>query len=115
MKAYRVKDWDDKYEVSQSRKCARMHWVAIPNSHNTNGYAAVVEHPRAVELFAAFILIVEVASTMPVRGLLVSKGGLPLTSKNLSFITKYPEKIFKLALEELIKPEIGWLEATDGW
>ena len=107
---YRVKDWDKKYEVAQGRRCARMQWVAIPNTHSTNGYATVVEHPMAVELFAAFILIIEVASTMPVRGLLISKGGLPLTPKNLAFITKYPEKIFKLAFEELVKPEIGWLE-----
>ena len=110
MKAYAVKDWNDKYEIAQSRKLKYMHWVAIPNQYKGNGYMTLSELPKAVEIFAAFILIVEVASTMKTRGLLVSDGGLPLTPKHLSKITYYPEHIFKMAFEELVKPEIGWLE-----
>ena len=71
------------------------------------------QHPCAVELFCAFILIVEVASTLKKRGTLISAGGHAITAKNLAFITRYPEHIFQRAFDELIKPEIGWLELVE--
>ena len=113
MKAFQVKDWDIKFEIAQSRKLKHMQWVAIPNNHRGGGYMALSEHPKAAELFAAFILIVEVASTMKTRGLLVSNSGRPLTAKNLAKITYFPASIFELAFKELVKPEIDWLEIVN--
>ena len=113
MKAIQVKDWDKKFEIAQSRKLKHMQWVAIPNNHRGGGYMALSEHPKAAELFAAFILIVEVASTMRIRGLLVSNSGRPLTARNLAKITYFPVSIFDSAFKELIKPEIGWLEMAN--
>lgn len=114
LKIYRVKDWNEKYEIAQSRHYTNLKWVAIPNTHNGNGYAALCQHPQAVELFAAFILIVEVASMQKKehRGTLISDSGRPITAKQLAFITHFPVKIFDLAFEELIKEEIGWLEVV---
>ena len=50
---------------------------------------------------------------MPKRGLLVSDSGKPLTAKNIAFRTRFPVAIFELALTELCKPEIGWIERID--
>lgn len=113
MKIYSIANWDDNYEVSQSRKCKKLSWVAFKNSHDGNGYGRVAAHPKATDLFAAFILIVEVASKCKDRGVLSDKNGVPLTAEDLAFKTRFPVDIFTLAFEELVRPEIGWLEVEE--
>ncbi len=110
---YRIKDWNVIYEKAQTRKCDGMKWVAVPNKHDGSGYATVAAHERNCELFTAWILILEVASKMPTRGLLV-KDGKPLTARDLAKRTRFPEEIFHLAFTVLVDPEIGWLERVGG-
>ena len=110
---YRVRDWDPLYEKAQTRKCKTMNWVAVPNKHDGAGYGAVVGHPQSCELFTAWILILEVASKMPTRGMLY-KDGKPLTARELARRTRFPEEIFNLAFTVLVEPEIGWLERVAG-
>jgi hypothetical protein len=109
---YQVKDWDKHFERAQTRPCRTMSWVAVPNRHDGTGYATIAEHPRKCELFTAWILILEVASKMPTRGLLF-KDGKPITAKDLSKRTRYPEDIFTLAFAVLCQPEIDWLEQVE--
>jgi hypothetical protein len=104
---YRIKDWDKHFEKAQGRRCGSMNWVAVPNQHDGSGYRRVCSHHQAGDLFSAWILIVQVASKMPVRGLLYK--GKPLTAK-----TGFPESIFFLAFEVLTNPEIGWIERLNG-
>ena len=113
MRAYRITNWDENYEKAQGRKCATMKWFACPNSHDGSGYEAITEHDRQSEIFCAWMLILQVASKMPERGLLVADSGKPLTAKNLAFRTRFPIEIFQLALTELCKPEIGWIERIE--
>ena len=110
---YRIKDWDKYYEKSQGRRCEKMSWVAVPNKHDGKGYRRVARHERAVELFTAWILIVQVASKMPVRGLLVDADG-PLDAEDLADKTGYPATIFNLAFSVLVEAKIGWLERVAG-
>lgn len=110
---YRIKDWDRLFEKAQTRKCTGMNWVAVPNRHDGTGYATVAAHERACELFAAWILILEIASRMPTRGVLF-KDGKPITPKDLAKRTRFPENIFHLAFAVLVEPEIGWLERVAG-
>jgi len=110
---YQVKDWDNNFEKAESRRVKTMSWVPIPTKHDGSGFRRVASHNRAGDIFAAWILIVEIAAKMPTRGLLV-KDGRPLTPKDLHFRTGFPEDIFFIALEELSKPEIGWIEKVAG-
>lgn len=122
MKAYRITDWNKHYEIAQSRACKRTSWVAVPNSHDGVGYATLAQHERFPEIFAAWILMLQVASKMPIRGLLVS-GKLvdnhvvdpkPLTPRSLAIRTRCRHTdSFKLALETLVSDEIGWIEEVD--
>ena len=112
-KAYQIKNWDDNFEVAQGRKCTVMKWCAVPNSHSGNGYLEIAEHPESVKLFCAWNLIVQVASKMKTRGLLVSDSGKPLTAKQMSRITRYPVEIFELAFEVLCSDDIGWMERKE--
>ena len=110
---YRVKNWNEFYEKAQTRKCKEMKWVAVPNKLDGAGYAIVAAHPRNCELFTAWILILEVASKMPTRGLLF-KDGKSVGPQDLSRRTRFPEDIFNLAFLVLIEPDIGWLERVAG-
>lgn len=110
---YRIKKWNEYFEKSQSRKCAKMTWVALPNKHDGKGYRRVARHERATDLFTAWVLIVQVASKMPTRGLLVDEDG-PLTAEDLGDMTGFPAAIFHLAFTVLTQPSIGWLERVAG-
>lgn len=115
MKAYRIKDWDKHYEVSQSRKIKHMTWVAMPNSLTGNGFRVIRLHKRATDLLAAWVLLLRLASMMGQRGLFVSDGGRALVAADIADETKYPEELFEFALPELCRKDIGWLEYTDDW
>jgi hypothetical protein len=110
---YRVKNWNELYEKAQTRKCKEMKWVAVPNKLDGSGYAVIASHPRSCELFTAWILILEVASKMPTRGLLF-KDGKSVGPRELARRTRFPEDIFGLAFNVLVEPEIDWLERVAG-
>ena len=112
MSAYQIKDWDESFEIAQSRQYKRLHWVAVPNKHDGKGYRRVMRHPKCGDIFAAWILIVQVASRQEKRGLLADKDG-PLTAEDLADKTGFPQEKFDLAFEVLSSPKIGWLEQVN--
>ncbi len=107
--AYRIKNWDENFEIAQSRVYKRLSWVAIPNKHDGKSFRRIAKHPKADSIFAAWVLIVQVASKQKRRGLLMDEEG-PLTPEDLSDQTGFPEEIFKLAFSVLSESRIGWLE-----
>lgn len=111
MKCYKVKDWDIHFEIAQSRRCGKMLWVAIPNKHDGMGFRRIMAHARSAELFAAWVLILQVASKMSTRGVLCNER--PLTAEDLHFRTGLAQEAFELAFDELVKPEYGWLEYSE--
>jgi hypothetical protein len=113
MTAYRIKNWNESFEKAQGRRCAKMTWVALPNRHDGKGYRRVAKHERATELFTAWVLIVEVASKMPTRGVLIDEDG-PLTAEDLADMTGFSAAIFHLAFTVLTQPNIGWIERVAG-
>ncbi len=110
MSAYQVRNWDGNFERAETRKCVRMRWIAIPNKHDGKGFRRIVAHERNTDVFTAWMMIVQVASKMHTRGLLVDEDG-PLTSEDLSLMTGFPEEIFELAIPVLV--QIGWLKKVD--
>ena len=109
---YQIKDWNKLFEIAQSRKCERLHWVAIPNKHDGKGYRRIAKRADATDIFTAWILILQVASKQDERGLLVDEGR-PITTEDLADKTGYPEKIFILAFDVLSGQKIGWLEKVN--
>lgn len=113
MKCYEIRDWNKHFEKSDTRRCKSMSWIAVPNRMDGKGYRRIAAHPRNVEIFAAWILICEIASKMPVRGVLRDEDG-PVSPEDMAFMTGYPESIFVLALPVLVLPRIGWLVVNGG-
>ena len=107
----RVKDWDKHFEIAQSRKHPdRKHsWVAVPNKHDGETYALLWQQENAAEIFAAWILILQVASKSHPRGTLVRADGSPLDAGALALKTRAPKHIFDRAMPFLIN--LGWLES----
>jgi hypothetical protein len=106
---FRIKDWDKHFENHESRKVKGVRWVALPNKHDGKSYRRLTALPDAPGVFAAWTLILQVASKMPVRGVLADEDG-PLDSDDLSAMTGFPSEIFDQAFKALTQPKIAWLE-----
>lgn len=105
---YVVKDWESHFENSESRKVKHLRWVPMPNRHDGKGYRRLLKHPRHVEIFCAWCLILQVASRMPVRGTLADEDG-DLNSEDLADKTGFASELFDLAFNVLSSNKIGWI------
>jgi len=105
-----IPGWDEHFENAQSRKYDSLSWVPFPNAHDGNGFArvATLGDPDACRIFTAFILIIQVAAKMPIRGLLWDKGE-PLDTEDLAMKTRFPKAIFDDAIPILTGRKIAWI------
>lgn len=109
--AWKIIDWNGHYENSRSRTIKDSSWVAVPNKHDGKGFAKIAKHPQRCELFSVWVLVVQLASKMPERGLLVDSDG-DLTFLDMELKTRFPKKLFEFALPWLEK-ETGWIINTE--
>lgn len=108
---YYIKGWRTHFEVAQTRAVKAMQWVAVPNRHDGKSYRRLMRHPDAGSIYAAWILLVQVASRCPVRGALEDEDG-PLTADDLEMKTGLPASVYEMAIPVLLSKEIGWLSLT---
>ena len=108
---YRVRDWAELYETASTRKRRQLGWVLIPNRHDSLGYNQLISRPDGLEMFAAWVLILQCASRCPERGLLVSDTGKPYTAQDIAAKTRAPVDKIEVAFAALV--EIGWLESAN--
>lgn len=106
---YRVRDWPRHFETHESRKLKTIKWVAVPNKHDGRGFRRLIH--AGPDVFGAWILILQVASKCPERGVLADADG-PLTPEDLEAKTGCPATVFAAALKLLCSPAIGWMEAV---
>lgn len=102
----KIRKWDDHYETNDTRKLKTLHWVKLPNQQDSLAYRLIAGHKRGAEIFAAWVLMVQVAS----KGKREERGNLPLSPDELGIVTGFPAEIFKLAIDYLKSPKIGWIE-----
>lgn len=108
---YRIKNWSELYETSESRKRQLLTWVAIPTKHDGKGYRRLMrEFGPAV--YGAWILICAVAAKCPCRGTLADADG-PLEALDISDKTDCPVAVIEQALSALSDKRIGWLELVE--
>lgn len=110
---YSIRDWTKHFEVAQSNKVkGPLSWVALPTKHDGKGFRRIMRRNDAGDLFAAWILLVEVAAKMPDRGVLADDDG-PLSADCLCDKTGFSASKFQTALKFLSSQEIGWLLVAD--
>ncbi len=106
----RIKNWNEHYETNDTRKLITLHWVKIPNQQDSLAYRLIAGHKKGAEIFAAWVLMVQVAS----KGRREERGNLPLSPEELGIVTGFPASVFELAIEFLKTPKIGWIEQSPG-
>lgn len=110
---YRIRNWSKLYEKAQSRDVKQISWVAIPNSHEGRGFIDLMARTDALEIFGCFVLILQVASKCPTRGLLLREDG-PLTPLDCARICRSARiDIFEKAFQVLSSDPIKWIEKIE--
>lgn len=107
---YSIRNWEKTFEVSQSRKARRLNWVAIPTKHDGKGYRRIMRKDPA--LYAAWIVLVQVAGKCENRGILADDVG-PLDAADIEDATGCPSSLIEQAFAYLSSPEIGWLSVEN--
>jgi hypothetical protein len=105
---YSIKDWDQHYEKADTRKCKDMKWVAIPTDTADKKYRRITKMKDGPEIFGMWLSIVEVASKMPVRGILSDNDG-DLSFEDMELIGGFPANLYEKAIKRMSSPEIGWI------
>jgi len=101
--AYRIRDWCAHFERDRTKQWKRIDWVPIPNKQGS-GYRRIMAEKNGLEIFGAWIALVEVASTCDPRGDL-SKHPLSV----LSLLTLIPEPKLVLSIKYLSQT-LDWIE-----
>lgn len=105
---YSIRNWTERFEVAQARKVAKWSWVALPNKHDGLGFRRIMALPDGMIVYAAWCLMLQVASKCPTRGVLADENG-PLDAADLSIKTGAPKAAFERALSALADRKIGWV------
>lgn len=103
-----IANWEDGFEIAQSRRRAgRLSWVAMPTRHDSRGYRRLIRGVNGVQHFAAWIVLVQIAARMNVRGILADDRGIALTSVDFEAMSDIPAAVFDSAFLALV--DIGWI------
>lgn len=107
---YHIVDWERRFENNRTRDLKKLGWVPVPNHHDGDGYTTLMEMDNGMLLYAAWMLMVQVASKCGTRGTLVRDSGTPHDAASLARVTRGRKEAFEAAFPVLI--EIGWLSST---
>ena len=107
----RIKDWDAIYEKADTRKLAKMSWIAVPVKQDGDGYTELVTHTNGGFHLGAWLALLQIAAKCDPRGTLIRDTGLPHTPATLSRMSRLPVDMLSEAIPRLIA--IGWLEDTE--
>ena len=105
---YAIKDWEAVYETASTRKLKHLHWVPVPNKQDGRAYCYIMAEADGLAILGAWLVLLEVASKMPVRGVLADSKG-PLTVRDIAVKSRASMAGIQRALEVLSSPEIGWI------
>ncbi len=107
---YHVVNWATHHENSRSRQIRNITWVPVPNKHDGEGFLRIMEQPDGMIIYAAWHLILQVASKCHPRGTLVRDDGTPLTPVAIALKARASEADIVRAIEVLVSPEVNWLK-----
>ena len=114
MMVYVIRNWALHFETAESLK-RKKHgsWVAMPNKHDGRGYRRIMTEADGRTIYGVWCAMVQVASKMPVRGLLADQDG-PLSPDDIATKIGATEEEVERAIAVVTNPRIDWLEGL-GW
>lgn len=105
---YSILDWAENFEVAQAKKVKTWTWVATPLKHDGKSFRRIMLMPDGLEIFASWMLLVQMAAKCPTRGVLADASG-PLDAEDFAIKTGAPKDKFENALKVLCSDRIGWM------
>lgn len=107
---YRIANWDAHFETDETRKRESLRWVPMPNKHDGLGFRTVAAQRNASELYAAWVLMLQLASKARrgQRGIL-ARDGAALTAEDMAIMTGFPKDGFTRALDFFTQKKVGWI------
>ena len=107
LSAYYIPAWSRVYEVRQSTQYQNISWLPFPNNFSSTGIIESLQLDDGLKFLGTWLLIAQLASTMPIRGLFVKDSGKALSIKGMAMILRISEDDLKQALDHF--DEIGWI------
>ncbi len=106
--AWKIADWDDRYENNRSRELKRVNWFSMPNETDDEDFLALM----SAGLFGVWVAILMIASRSPQRGYLLRHNGLPLSADMLAAKMRVPTAQVVACIE--LAMSIGAMTTTEG-
>ena len=94
MHLYRIKNWQDIYEVNRTRELKSVKWIPLPVKLSGDGYCMLMEDEKGNRrkdgpaMFGTFISIVELAASCDPRGDLIRSYGQAHTFESIGRICR---------------------------
>lgn len=105
---YRVREWQQRYEINRTREIKRLDWLPIPIDIGTDEYAELLDHPNGAAHFGIWTMIRLTAGRCDPRGSLLRDDGTPHTRESLARLCRITAVLCGEALDRL--GEMGRLE-----
>lgn len=104
-----IKDWSSTFDNHRTRAIkGPLKWVSFPSRQDGEGFLALMRKPNALEAYAVFCLLVQLAAKCPTRGVLADEKG-DITPRRFAVRFGFPMKTCDDAFSVLTSEEVGWL------
>jgi hypothetical protein len=108
--AWVVRRWIEHFETPESLKRKRCgSWVAMPNKQDGRGYKRIMDEPDGRNIYGTWCAVVQMASKMPVRGLLADLDG-PLSPEDIATKVLATTEEVERMIAIVSEPRIDWIE-----
>jgi len=105
--AYCIPQWRKVFEKGQKPTTFALRWVAMPTSHEGKEFRRLMGIKGGVEVYGCWCLIVQIAATCPIHGILIGTTKV-LYPSDWADLARAPRSVFQRACNVLCN--IGWLE-----
>jgi hypothetical protein len=106
MQVWTIKDWNERWEDAASRKLQRPTYIPMRIEQGSLRFRELMQTKDGAAAFGHFVALVQLAATMPNRGVLM-RSGTPLTPELCAAIIGVPVKVMQASWKVLAG--VGWL------
>ena len=110
---YRIVDWSENFETAKSRGYKTLTWIAVPVNLGGAFMSALHDEfeERAATMYGVWIGVLQLAATMPCRGLFRDSRGNPVPIRRMARVTMFDKEDIESVLTWAIRE--GWVESLN--
>ena len=107
---YEIIGYEETFEVSQSKKYKNLTWFPSPNKYDSGGMLETLSEEKGLSYIGIWYLVIQLASTMPKRGVFLSDSNKPLSLKRIAMTLRIDFSLLCEAFGHF--QSIGWVNNT---